>query len=970
MPTRLTHAAIAFAISVVVYQLYVVLAVPFLDPGYVEVMASEANAEEPENRVLHIPHKYRDVLAQYFREGHWTLAKPSITFESERMLLVVEGYDFRETGEVHLSKCALIFFPTPRVRGESSPRDAVILEAAHGAVIQFDKAFRPGAGSLGTFEEGRLLGEIVIRSDMREPGSHDDLYLTTRDVRINRDLIRTEANVDLQLGPHRGHGRVMEIRLLDVERGDSFADGFSIGGLETLNILHDVRAELVPQDDDWLGQGKEGSPNAPIEIRSGGSFGFHFGHYKASFNDHVQVTQRSQTGELDQLHCEELSLFLSSTVKNRKGSPSKFRPGSVCAVGKNGSLVTLHAPSQEATARCERMWFEFAPRRITLDGSDEVTLTYRGSEIYAPLIRYQAPPADSPQKIGDILAAGNGRIRARTGDDPTAQPLEVRWTKELRLQRVEGRPVMTLRGRPRLEMIGMGQLWADEMEVYLRESTDNAAEVHVLPSEVVPQRVMAKGKIAFDSAELYGEVHFMDVLVNYAAPQNELAIPRQDSNPPWDGSRKASRRDKYRVDGNRLQMLLTVRERDPEITTIDVDGDVVFQKLRDDQNRHEEPLVVRADHMHVEDADAEDASVALIGKPAIVTASGTTIRAAKIRLNRGTSQAWIESPGELVMPVQRDLTGRRLTTPTMMQMQWQGGMELNRDRITIRQGVYVEAIDGWLKTEELTVLLTAPISFAESASSKGVEVAQIGCAGGAYAQFQQRDVHGLTSLQNVSLDETLTIDQRSGNIFGTGGGWIESVHLAKGNLLGGPVKSRPDPGQRLRFLHVDFVRGVEGNLQNRQIAVKGNVEAVYGPVDSWEKKLQRSVSGMPGAETLWISADKLGVASSPMRRVQSSSGIGPVELQAEGDVTIEGLIEQKGYFTTHSHVARYDQHKTMFVLQGRTGLPARLTLEEYVGAPPAEWVAENITYVHATQEVKATGVHGGSLRRFDANSRP
>ena len=53
----------------------------------------------------------------------------------------------------------------------------------------------------------RLLGEITVRSDMQEPGPQDDLLLKTRDLYVNQDLIRTDAEVEMRLGPHWGRGK-------------------------------------------------------------------------------------------------------------------------------------------------------------------------------------------------------------------------------------------------------------------------------------------------------------------------------------------------------------------------------------------------------------------------------------------------------------------------------------------------------------------------------------------------------------------------------------------------------------------------------------------------------------------------------------------------------------------------------------------------------------------------------------------
>ena len=114
------------------------------------------------------------------------------------------------------------------------------------------------------------------------------------------------------------------------------------------------------------------------------------------------------------------------------------------------------------------------------------------------------------------------------------------------------------------------------------------------------------------------------------------------------------------------------------------------------------------------------------------------------------------------------------------------------------------------------------------------------------------------------------------------------------------------------------------------------MEAVYGPVDAWEQRLPLTKRGLPGRDTIWISSQSLGVAESPFARLDRSqqNGLGPIELSAEGDVTIEGPVGQRGNFTTHSREAKFDQLKKTFILEGDNRLPATLTYQEYRGVPP------------------------------------
>jgi len=974
MLLRLTHAAIAFAVTVVFYQAYVLLAVPLLEPAIDVVNSAE---EKVADHPREVPHRYRDLLATYFPPGHWTLTDPPKTFEDGKVMILLDNYRSSDDGQLRINKCALIFFPNSYVSGEAAPRDAVVLEAPHGAVLQLDEGFRPGLGGIGRVQWGKLLGEITVRSDMHEPGPQDDLMLTTRDLDLREDLIRTEAEVNMRLGPHQGHGRVMEIRMVDVEGGSS-ANRFSSGSIESLEILNDVQASLVPGGAQIFGEGNREAPSSPVQVTCQGRFCFHFAHSRALFEEQVKVEQVHSTGERDRLLCDELNLFLATDPMLKTAGEGKLRPGSIQALGTATAPVVLDVQSQQATARCKKMWLELQSRRVTFDGDDEVMLTYQGSEIHAPMIRYQAPAPDSSQRVGALLASGNGWIRVRDkringNGASSSDSMEIRWTKELRLHRREGQPILSVRGRPRLDMVGLGRLWAaDDLDVYLRESAIDGSEATALPSEVVPERIVARGDIRIVSSQLQGKVNQLDVLIEYA-PSN-LVLGNPAGNPPGQSlfSHGPSGRSRsYNIDGQRLQMLLTVRDSRPEVTSIDVDGNVDFRETASIQATPQEPLVVRADHLRIESADTPSAKIALQGKPATVTAAGMSIRAETLELNRGTSHVLIDSPGQLELPVNRDLSGKSLATKQQMTIQWQGGMELNQDRVTFSKGVVVEAGEGRLQTEQLTAQFSAPILFDGAAPQQRAQLAQLECSGGAYAQFSQRDATGLTSVQTIKLDDTLVVNQHTGEVRGVGGGWLESIHLSSGTNLLGREQQPSHRAQRLQFLRVDFLDGVEGNMNRRKIAVKGNVETVYGPVDSWEAKLKKSVRGRPKPGTTWISSQKLAVAENPMARMQQAAGIGPLELSAEGDVIIEGRVGERGSFTTTSERATYDQLKTMFVLEGNGRQPATLTHEQYAGAPPSETAARKITYVHVTGEVKVEGVvRGGWNQVFDVGQKP
>jgi hypothetical protein len=154
----------------------------------------------------------------------------------------------------------------------------------------------------------------------------------------------------------------------------------------------------------------------------------------------------------------------------------------------------------------------------------------------------------------------------------------------------------------------------------------------------------------------------------------------------------------------------------------------------------------------------------------------------------------------------------------------------------------------------------------------------------------------------------------------------------------------------------------------------GQVRAIYGPIDSWQQRLQMSLQEGPGEHTVWIHCDQLAVLESPLARLQKprifgrpaqGQPMGSLELVAEGHVIIEGNAPQQGAFTAHARRATYDQQKTMFVLEGD---PATVSQQQYLGSPPSESSAQKLIYWQSTGELKVEGLRKLQWSQFDRKS--
>jgi len=1010
---RLTHAAIAFAVTTVLYQCYVVAVTPFVEPPRADRSPVASPVPTPAARG---GVRYRELFAAYLPAGHWALAQPR-TLDNGQVIAAIDAYDQGDDGKIRVNRCVMLFFPRPRDPSAPPPRDAVVVEAPQGAVLQLDSPAGLSGGAWGDLQYAQLLGKIDIRSDMSAAGPEDDLRLTVSDLRITDDLIQTNEAVSIDWGPHHASGRKLEIRLLPQDRGGDRAGLF--GGLESLEITHDVYVQAALADDDRPiardpGAGPEagaadagagpalgpadGAPaplaNAPppLRVKSLGPFTFDFANYVATFVDDVTVRQFHADGTLDELAASQLHLYFDPAAGRDAADPrgaerngasvlaprTRLEPASIEAKGKP---FTLKAPSRQAEAQGQRLWIEIGPRRVTVEGGEEVRLKFRGQEVQAPFVQYQHPAEGSAAALGTLLATGGGRLSGPADAERGAGQLDIRWSEQLRLDRRGDRPVLSLWGRPWLSLAGWGQMWADRLEVELRESGSPPGDAArpPLPWKVAPDRLAASGHVAIDAALLSAATERLDVAFQYlpAAGEGQPAAGEAAA-APWAASSPQRAARHFEVTGRRLQVTATVRGDRPQASALEAEGDVVLREA-DAGEPSREPLRIAAQHVQVTDADTPDAQIAIRGgaggaaaqlvsaanPPALaqIAAGDAVLRVPQLVLKRSASEASVDAPGEVDLPLQRDLSGRPLPGREQLTIRWQRSMRLQGATLEFSGNVLAQHASGWLQTPRLVVQLTEPVRFDGGAGRQRPDVARLECWEGVMARVQQSDEVGPTAQHRLRM-ENLILDQLTGALSGAGPGKLESVRLtANGGSWTAalPADSPASAGQRLRFLGIDFLQGVQGNLHRRELEAIGGVRTIDGPVDSWEQRLEMLPSGAPGPDSLWITCDRLGVAESPAAPIlapsASPASLGPIELTALGHVVIEGDDPQRGAFIARGQRASYSQQKSAFVLEGDGTGPATISHQQYAGAPFSTSSARKLSYDQRTGDIKVEGIN-------------
>jgi hypothetical protein len=933
--------------------------------------------------------------------------------------------DGRSPARVAIKRFAVLYFPTPPREGILPPRDAVILEAPQGARLDFAD-FRPERWQIGEVTGGRFPGRIIIRSDMREPGPADDLFVETADLEMNAKLLYTDKPVRFRMGQNAGVGRELELRFLADEHVRPKESGLKLPGMDSLEIRRDVRLRLLLDTSNLLpgadepspgpslkGRGEDGA-NPPIEVTCSGPFVFDFVRYRASLDRDVEVRQVNPVGPSDQLTCNQLDLYFSPRLAaDGTAEPSVAQPRrrqqrdllrlEPAVLVAEGHPVVVISPARRAEARGERIQIGLREKRVWISGGDDVMLRYGPNVLRAPSIDYQHPTAESGTSLGRFHAKGPGVLDYLPDLTKPTQILHAAWQSSIELGREQGQPVLVMDGRPRLMMAEFGGLVADRIKLSMREFEGATAAAGLdVPAKqgaeskgklrLAPDRLTASGSVEIESSQLAGRTDELITtfrLQTSAPPAGEATEPAEAATQSTGGLTSqlapaprpvvGTSQQSFRIDAGRMRFEVLMRGQSISPSSAVCEGGVVLREIQP-QNTSDQPLEIRGGQLTIDQIESGTAHIVLTGsgpgdapgsKKAQLTGRGTTVLTDVVELDQRGNRLWSNGPGKATLILTRGLNGNAQHSPIPVDVSWTGGLQFDGQNVLIQKNVVVAGVDDTLWCEELSAKLNAPIQFGQSVQSRAVDVAEIDCRGHVSIDHRSRDGVGVTSHERVQL-ERLTINQRTGAISGVGPGVIRSTRFGAGLAsLTGPqtggsrqriASPQTTKGSKLQFLRIDFQHGLVGDMYVRTLTFDGRVRTVYGPVDSWEHELDTSrLEALPpdsvllSCDQLRINEDPIAAAAAPAAREAQSRPRGPVQLEAKGNVHIDGQSESQGVFGALADRATYEESKDVFLLEGAMRTPAQLWLRRYPGEQVTPLSAGRIRYDRSTGLPKVEG---------------
>ncbi len=982
----------ALAIVMIAFSAYALLAVPRIEPS-VKIISPP---ETPIDVTVQPMKEHRQKVEQLFPPGSWQLKNPKV-LETEHGTLVFKDYKPLADGRMELKPLTLIVYAGSSDETKTLQRP-LILDAPDGAVLQFDSATDPARADFGRLTGGLLTGEIRIYSPPTTPAANDALQITTRNVQLDERRIWTPHAVNFRYGPSYGSGRDLVVTLLPSEKTGKRGSAPAFEGIKTLELVHvekfhfEMSADTVLPGQKSIKKPTENSAAnkplpAPVEVTCQGPFLFDFEQHVASFEDTVDVIRLNPDGPSDQLTCQLLSIHFRPKTKPGQppvdaGEQSKtnlaLELDRVVAVGHP---VVLRAPSMGATARGQRLEYHFLTRRIVLADNDRVTLHDERFDVEARQIEYEMAASG---ELGRMWAAGPGSLRVRKMDvaakktvgrlRPPIVPLATRpdsnapamfvaaWQKELRLRPHQGQHVVSLIEGATVNVPTTGGFSADEIHLWLNEVPRSSTAAHRSSTkpqfgsgknEIQPDRMLALGHVKIHAEQLDGDTGRLEVWFRNQPPALTPANTNVINNAPQSllPTRPAANTgpkanpQKFKLGGDLVRIEISRQGEVTALEEVSVEGNVRLeeQPLPVPAGEVVAPLVITGDALQLQGGMEANAIVHILGQPAVVAARGTTMRGSNIHLHRSENLAWIEGPGEMLLPMARDLNGAKIERPTNVAVTWQTGLEFNGQLARFAGNVEARTDQQWARADGLDVTLVERLDFLQAKASAQPQVDAIEFDG--HFALENRSFDKQRRLASIEKMEavSLRVEQQTGNMRATGPGWVSTVRTGgASNPLAARLAPAAPPGGRtaadepqFTYLFAEFQLQIEGNFHQRQVEFQRHVRAVYGPVTGWDKTLNIDRPELLDEGGVLMSCQRLTLREMPGSSRDSTT----LEMEATGDTIVEG----RG-FTARAARIGYVDEKQLLVLEGDGRRDAELTRQTSIGGPQSSLTARKIMY--------------------------
>lgn len=960
------------------FGVYSYIVVPIVEPTLANRNGPPVNSPTPNPR--------KNPFAHLFEDGDWELESPKI-IETAQGTLIFLDYRPLDDGRLEIRPCTLIVFSAEtedRQKIEQSARP-VVMRASEGAILQFDEEVDLARGKLGRLIGGRVLGDVRIFTAESAPNAGDGFEFVTRNLQIERTKVYTTGDIKFRYGSSHGSGRDLTLNLSPAEAiADGGAKRTAIGKLESVQLTHVEEIYLQSAQHSILpdaSPAKVTRQQPPVKITCDGPLRYSVERRMATFDQNVNVLRLVENSKPDRLNCKQLAVFLAKSG-DKKTTPAKPAASPLASgnaverIVAVGEPVVLDSPSQKAHTTAARFEYNLQTKQLLLQSMNSganILLKRGADEFTAPELHYEMVEG---HQLGKLWAPGPGKMTTQLTSATGPRLFSANWKKEIRIRPQDGNQLISLTEQAQVDVENQGSFKADEIHFWLIEvppSPDAKASspdakvsppdtkpstTNPIASRVLPDRILATGKVQADSPQLSADVDRLEAWFQHVpaeipqspvkqlepqpssdlilqpaagpAPQLEPELHRpivriqeplgspvvnQPANPQVERVEVVPQH--FHVTGQLVQMQIAQQGKTSTIQELSVQGERV-RVLETNPKEGEEPFWLSGQRIDLEGGTGPTAFITVGGAPAMVSARGFCIQSKTLKLSRRDNRLLVEQAGEMFIPIQQDFSGESLKDTRELKISWDGSLVFDGSLAKFRRGIHVRGPDFWAKSDEMQTTLTSRIDFGRTSP------------GGAKPEVKKLSLFGHVDLEHRGYTEegrqqsvermtlaTLEIDRVSGAINGLGPGVVRNVRLGGGPPIGlpsAPMETKTDDS--LTFLRVDFQKALSGNMLQHKIAFNDKVRAIHGPVANWEAQIEPQRKEELGQRGVILDTDQLSVNEFVTRGLKQ----GPIELLAEGNTRVEGRD-----FTAIANRLTYATVKNQLVLEGDGRKDAQVT---------------------------------------------
>lgn len=783
--------------------------------------------------------------------------------------------------------------------------------------------------------------------------------------------IWSDRSVAFRFDTHVGDAHGVEIRLSgDPNKSDQGL--LAASEVESIRLRQNVRMNVHLQDEE----------DDLLRIRSAGNFEYDFDSNLAEFRDDVSIerpktlideTTNAEITSRETLDCDRLRMqFAERTKTADDGTESKrMQPIRFSADGRS---VVMTSDEHNLRAIASHLTYDVDSKKITLIGAiGTVDIKHENQTFVGKRIDIVH---DDESNVVSAVATGPGSMVERKPDSDDVE-FAAAWQQQLTFgDDPDGTlKLVTLIGKAIVQQpADKTNMFGDTIRMWLKAEEPNADKPNDEGKQqdnrrrfkMQPEQLLAEGNVRIDSPQLQigADRPAEKLTANFVAATarsndgstSVITVSRNKDQGP-DATSRNPRNDKLNLNANEI----TIRMQRPtdgkgrtDASDVWLSGNVV---LKHNQPNKPETIITGSD-VHLRNEGEEDQFVTLRGLPGRIVSDGRTIEGERIEFDRSTGNGEVIGQGHIVIPIDRDLEGNPLKTPQPLEVKWTTSMKFDGQSAKFYGDVYARLKEPdkqiqEVRSAQMVVEFDEKVAVSMTASTQP-EVSKIkflGSVSMTSAQYENGDVIAA----QIGAFREFTLDQKTGDLFGQGPGWIKSWRPGrKGRANLSPVSSvkANTPLQStsgdLEYAKIDFVGRMKGNINRRFSEFYDEVRVVYGPVTKIRQEIDPDddqLLQLPKNSGL-MRCNRLELK----HRQAEGEKTGHINLRGNGNVVLEGHD-----FRAQADQITFDQLKKLFVLQSFGKTKARVMLQSAVGAQSSSADGRRIIFNPSTGELQNDG---------------